>query len=221
MNATTAIEAVEKGTIPFGDFLRTVAKKESSVETSVDLPSPTVISPEVRAEIVKFVSETLGNGITPSERRPLTAEEVVSLMEERLMIDKIDSIIKDRKDSHRSAIFNHMDIEDESVGNFGERDSKGHLLNKSAVIASGTGKKFTREIRTSSPSLSAEDLEQMVNDPSVDFTHDDYLACTTQVRALDEAKVLLHLRKRPEIVDALAKATKVGSQTSALYVRKG
>lgn len=39
-------------------------------------------------------------------------------------------------------------------------------------------------------------------------------------RVLDEAKVMMHLRKRPEVINALAKATTEGAASASLFVRK-
>jgi hypothetical protein len=43
---------------------------------------------------------------------------------------------------------------------------------------------------------------------------------TTQVRVLDENKVMLELKKHPELIDALGEAVTKTSQTGSFNVRK-
>jgi hypothetical protein len=51
------------------------------------------------------------------------------------------------------------------------------------------------------------------------FTHQDYLACTTQIRVLDEDKVLRAVKGNPEIAEALAQAATVQNPSIALQKR--
>ena len=81
----------------------------------------------------------------------------------------------------------------------------GWYIAKCGVDSTQHEKGFVRQVQPGSPTLTAEALEAMVGHHG--FTHEDYLACTSAVRVLDEAKVMLHLRKRPEIVAALQEAT--------------
>lgn len=218
--ASTALAAVERGALAFGDFLRSVARRQVATEQVIDLPKPVVLTPEARQGI-DLLPSVIDGAVTPTERRLLTQDEVASLMAERIIIDNVTKVLEGRKDAQRAAIFNHLDAELEQMGQAdAERDAKGHFTVKGEVSVPETGRKFTRELRNGSPSLDAESLLALVDDPSVAWTHDDYLACTTQVRVVDEAKVLLHLRKRPEAVAAIAQATKLGSTTASLYVRK-
>lgn len=217
-----ALAAVEGGAIAFGEFLRTVARRDPADTTpAVDLPKAVVVSAE-QAAAIATLADVLATAVTPTERRTLTADEVVSLMGERAVLDAVAKVIDGRKDAQKAAIFNHLDVELEAAGATGDadRDAKGHYAVKGEVAVPEAGKKFARELRTGSPTLDADALAALVDDPSIDFSHDDYLACTTQVRVLDEAKVLLHIRKRPEVVAALGRATKAGSVTASLNVRK-
>lgn len=220
--ASTVLAAVEGGTLAFTDLLRTVSKREDDTATlPVDLPKSVVATSEQLTALASLPS-TVAVAVTPTERRRLEADELVALMDERGLLDAVAKLIEDRKEAQRAALFNHFDVEAESTGQTGERDKKGHLLAKAEVVVPGSGKKFTREVRSGSPTLTAEALEAVAQDDSVaGFDHDDYIACTTQVRVVDEAKVLLHLRKKPSIITALAAATQPGSTTAALYVRKG
>ena len=145
------------------------------------------------------------------------------MMAEREDLDALEKYIKARKDAHRTMVFNHLDIEAEEAEMVADTDTKGHVLAKGEVASTG-GHRFTRELRAGSPTVTAEALEELVirGDVVSDdvFDHEDYLACTTQVRVLDEEKTLLHMRKNPDIVQALAAAATPGRVTASLNRRK-
>lgn len=222
-----ALSLLSEGSlVSFTDLLRTVAKADTTaVARQADLPVPVRLSDPQRAAFERL-PELLDaqEAVCPTERRKLTPGEVVALLDEREMLDAVAEVIEARKSAHRAAIFNAMDVAlEETVLDAAERpdqDDKGHYLHKTTLEVPDRPKCFSRELRTSSPSLSADDLLALVEDPDVDFTHDDYLSCTTQVRVLDEAKFMLHLRKRPAIVAGVRKATKPGSTTASCFVRK-
>lgn len=220
MQTNKVLAALDGGSVSFSDLLRTVAVRENvTASIPVDLPKQIVVTAAQSAALAN-AERIVNSGVTPVERRRLSQEELASLMEERETLDAISKMIEDRREAQRAAIFNHFDVEAEATGMVGERDKKGHLLEKAEAVVASAGKKFTREVRRSAPSLDADALAALVDDAESDFSHDDFLACTTQVRVLDEAKVLMHLRKRPEVINALAKATSEGAASASLFVRK-
>lgn len=79
-------------------------------------------------------------------------------------------------------------------------------------------KVFVRGLRTEAPRLTAEGLKSIVGDDSIE--HKDYLDMTTQVRVVDEQKVLLWLRSHPEKAPHLMGALTPGKTTAALTVGK-
>lgn len=174
----------------------------------VHLPKKIEMSERVRTAVERFPA-TIEKAVTPTERRRLTAEEIASLLDEREDLDLIEKLIKERKDAQKVAVFNHHDVALEDRPDFKADDFEvsedGWYIAKCGVDSTQHEKGFVRQVQPGSPVLTAEALEAMVGHHG--FTHEDYLACTSAVRVLDEAKVMLHLRKRPEIVTALQEAT--------------
>lgn len=186
-------------------------------ERKVVIPKKIEMSDRVRQAVERF-PETIKNAVCPTERRALTAEEVVALLDEREDLDLIEKLIKERKDAQRTAVFNHHDVVLESTGKAEGLDvsEDGWYISKAGVGSAKHEKGFTRTIVPGSPVLTSDALkavEGMKLGDNSEFSHDDYLACTTAVRVVDEAKVMLHLRARPAIAEAIREATIAGKPT--------
>lgn len=219
-----AVEKIERllavgESVSLPDVLRQVVAKveRPEGEVPVTLPSPVVLTPEQRYAIERLPAAV--EAPVPAEKRTLTPGEVIELIEERACLDAVEEAIKRRKEAIRTTVFNHLDLEvtdpDAPI------DEHGHAIAPGSLTVPGLNKRFAREIRQGSPVLSADALELQVSDEDGSiFTRDDFLACTTQVRVVDEAKVLLHLRRNPSIVGAIKEATSVGRSTASLWVRK-
>lgn len=178
----------------------------------VKIPKKVELSDRVKQAVEGFPA-TIEQAVTPTERRVLTAEEIERLLDEREVLDLIEKVIKDRKEAQKIAVFNHHDVTLETtqgidVTQFDVSDD-GWYITKSGVGSPKHDKGFVRQVQEGSPSLTAEALEQMIGQHG--YTKEDYLACTTAVRVVDEAKVMLHLRKRPEVIEALREATVRGN----------
>ena len=93
-----------------------------------------------------------------------------------------------------------------------------HYLIPGSAGVPDRGKVFRRELKTTSPVLTADGLKRVEEVGGI--THDDFLALTTPVRVVDEAKVLLWLRSHAEKASLLRDAMTHGSTTAALFVRK-
>lgn len=195
--------------------------KESYIEAaagSAGAPAPTAITDSQRAALAQ-VTEVYGS-VVPTERRSLTPAEVESLMAERLVLDEVKKMVEARSESLRTTVFNHLDVEAEAAGvpEGTGVDKDGHYILAGETVGTEAGKKFRREVRTSAPTLNADALKGLVD--SGDLAHDDYLAMTTQVRVVDENKVMLTLKKRPELIGAVTKALRPARRNAALWVRK-
>ena len=170
------------------------------------------LSDRVKSAVERFPT-TIEKAVTPTERRALSGEEVIALLDEREDLDLIEKVIKERKEAQRVAIFNHHDVTLESTEGFDaaafDVSDDGWYIVRSGVGSPKHDKGFVRQVQDGTASLTAPALEAIIGQHG--FTKEDYLACTTAVRVLDEAKVMLHLRKRPEIVEALRQATVRGN----------
>lgn len=172
----------------------------------VHVPKKIELSDRVLKAIADFPT-TIEEAVTPTERRKLTAEEIQRLLDEREDLDLIEKVIKERKEAQKTAVFNHHDVVLEETEGFdasgADTSEDGWYIVRSGVGSPKHDKGFVRQIQEGSPVLTAEALEAIIGES---FTREDYLACTSAVRVLDEAKVMLHMRKRPEIVPEIQKA---------------
>ncbi len=216
-----AIKEVNKSNITLKDVLVALSPAQKSAEIDV-LPVPQQITPEQHAAVDK-VSEVFGQ-VVPTERRELTSVEVNSLIEEKETLDELKKMADSRMGNIRISIHNHMDIEAERVGTIDDetlRSDKGYyILGGKVRGTSDAPKQWSREVRQNSPSLNAVALKALEDNPDVDFDHEDFLAMTTQTRVVDENKVMLTLKKNPQLVMALQEAVVPGSKSASLYLRK-
>jgi hypothetical protein len=223
--STSALEVLSKG----GNLPEILVKllpakvATAEVERKVDLPK----SVEVTRKIVEAVN-TLGlmtpghQSLTLDERRSLTHEEIDALSAERDAIDVVLKYLEARKVAMKPMVFNHLDIDidHDFAGDKPEMDADGHYLLKQSVFAQGGSRHFDRQLAEGQPSVTADGLLEVVEGGQVaEFGHEDFLACTTAVRVLDEAKTLIHMRKNPGVVKALAVAVKPGKTTASLWHR--
>lgn len=125
MQTSKVLAALDNGNVSFSDLLKTVAVRENVVgNIPVDLPKQVVVT-AAQSAALRDAEMIVGSGVTPTERRRLSQEELLSLMEERETLDAIAKMIEDRREAQRAAIFNHFDVEAEAAGIVGERDKRG------------------------------------------------------------------------------------------------
>lgn len=218
-----ATEKLRNESVKWSEVVDAVAPaKPEPVAAPEHIPLPAVITDDEQAALAKL-PEVYGQ-VVPTERRELLPDERVALLEERTVLKTIKTMVERRSDDIRTSVFNDFDVQAEEAGEVTEdtvRDTNGHYVLKGSTSIEGTGERFSREVRGGSPTLDTEVLRKMAEDPGVeDFTHEDYLAMTSQVRVFDEAKATLALRKNPHLLKAIRTATTRNRPTAALYVRK-
>jgi len=223
MTTTTALDThidrsalkqkVAAGTIKLPDLWKALAVPET-VEVVAQAPLPAVIT-EKQTAALAHLPEVFGK-VVPTEARLLTPGEVTNLMDERLTLDEIATLAEDRKKEIRTTVLNHIDQGDGN--NEAPRDKEGHILTATKIPAPEFGKVFSWELRSGGGSLNPNALLALVDAGTID--RQTYLDMTTQVRVLDENKVMLQLKKHPELIDALGDAVTETSQTGSFYVRK-
>ncbi len=216
-----AIQEVNKGNITLKDVLVALSPAQKSAEITV-LPIPQQITQEQRVAVER-VPEVFGQ-VIPVERRELTSAEVNSLIEEKETLDELKKMADSRMGNIRITVHNHMDIEAEKADLIDDeslRSDQGYyILGGKLRGTSDAPKQWSREVRQTSPSLDTASLRALEDDPDVDFDHDDFLAMTTQIRMVDEHKVMMALKKNPQLVMALHAAVQPGSKSASLYLRK-
>ena len=178
------------------------------------------VTPPKQVELTKKVLDAMdkireGTVVNVDEVRALTPAESEALMAERVQLDELEAYIKDRKEAMKAAVYQTLDANAVASGaaDTADRDDKGYLILKDRLPVPKLGFAFSREVRSGAPEMTVEGLE-------ANLDHEDFLACTTQVRVVDEAKVMLHVRNKPEIVPGLAKAIVAKPATTSLYKRK-
>jgi hypothetical protein len=183
-----------------------------------------VVAPPKQVELTVKVLDAMdkvreGTVVNVDEVRPLTPAETEALMAERVQLDELEAYIKDRKEAMKSMVYQTLD--DAAVKAAAaagaevdaERDDKGYLILKDRLPVPKLGLAFSREPRSGSPEMTVEGLE-------ANLDREDFLACTTQVRVVDEAKVMLHVRSKPGIVEGLARSIVPKPSTTSLFKRK-
>lgn len=215
-----AIAAVKEKPLSLNEIAKIVAPPREAAKVPESIPLPAVIS-ESQRKALEDLSHVYGQ-VVPAEKRALLPDEVRSLLTERRTLDEIEKLAKVRKDDIRTTVFNHFDVEAEGAGipEGAEKDKDGHLILKGEVVVPGEGK-FSRSVRSGSVSINPDKIKELGDDPEVEWiTHEDYLACTTQVRVFDEEKAALLLRKKPELIRAIALASERTSSVAAFTVGK-
>ncbi len=216
-----AVEKVNEGSITLNDVLSALSPSQESAEIPAVLPVPPQITSAQNLSVEK-VADVFGQ-VVPTERRALSSTESAALVEEKETLDELKKMAESRQRNIRITVFNHMDVEAEGqeITKEAIRGGDGHyILAGEARGEPDTSKRFTREVRNNAPALSADALKNLVDDPDADFSHEDYLGMTTQVRVMDENKVLLALKKDPRLIVAIAGAVRPGSKSSSMYLRK-
>ena len=211
--------------IKTGNLSDVLTALEATKTTEVVVSQPTVaveISASQR-EAIDNLPSVYGK-VVPTEKRMLQPAEVTALAAERVALDELEKMVKSRREAIRTTVVNHMDEALFANLNADERealeiDGEGHVLQAQRLNVPGESKDFSWEIRETAASLDADALKALDTDGEID--HDLYLSMTTQVRVIDEMKVMAAIQTNPtEAIAAIAKATKSGKKVGALYVRK-
>lgn len=209
--------------VSLADLKKAMAKPAVRPEPPEKTPLPAVITDDERAALA-LLPLVFGQ-VNPDTKRKLTEPELTKIFEERQTLDTVEKMTASRKADIRTAVVNHLDEVSREAG-LGEDtwfDSEGHVLKTAHVNIPGSKKCFSWEVREGNPSglaISESSLRDLSLNPEIPFSHEDYLAVTSQVRVIDENKFILHLRKHPELLPEIAKAvTPAGAPVGSFYVR--
>lgn len=201
--------------------LAKIAPEPTKVPAPSKVPLPRKLTDEQKEALDKFPA--VYGQVVPQERRALEVAEASALLDEKDTLKTIKKLAADREQDIRTTVFNHLDVlvEEEGLDESAERDDKGHYVVAGEVFGEDDSPhKFVRQVSEQSPALSEAALRELSEDPEVEFTHDDYLAMTSPIRVVDENKVMLELKKRPELLSAIQKAVTPGRKSASLYARK-
>lgn len=207
---TTLLKGVG-GEPALADLLAIIRPDEPSIEAPTSPPTVSVITDKER-EAIDALGGLFG-AIVPDTVRALAPIEALALMRERLALDAIEKLAKQRKENIRTAVFNHFDV----TSGEADRDAKGHKLLPGELPVTSEGKTFTREVTQAERFLTVDGLGSLVDEGVL--SKDDFLAMTRPVRVVDPAKVTLFLRRKPEAALTLERAVTVGNRVGKFWVR--
>lgn len=231
-----ALEAVNKGSISWKTLaeLLTKGRKPVKVERPAVLPVPAEIT-EKQIEAMRHLLDVFGK-VVPTERRALEVSEIAALIDERLTLDIIKEMAETRIGHIRTTVLNHMDVSKENAfDNVTDRplggdlieealiDKEGHYVpdSKVQVGAPNQEKVFSWERSTIAPDIDLDALKGLADDETVpEFTHQDWLAMTEQVRVFNEHRAMIHVKKNTKLLAVLQRCAKAGTARGSLYMRK-
>jgi len=237
MTSTIATTSTANGTLKldtaksWADVVRAAIAAEakaSQTETApiaeTPLPKPLVLSSEEKAALENFKSQAL-NLMVPPNRRMLTVEELTSVNTFLATTKVVAKVVKRAtEDTLKPAFHNHFDVKAEKDGVADPKTTprhpkSGHYLleDKTSGKVDGLKASAEREVRGGSVSLTVEGLRALEEAGEIDRL--TFLSLTSQVRVVDEDKVLAAVKKNPELVEKLRKATSVSDPTIALTIR--
>lgn len=232
---TTALEliktktALREGTVAKIDTIFDAVAPKPSSPVVAKVPMPVAISDDERAALARL-PEVIG-AVVPTERRVLTEDEPDRLLDEREVLKVIEGLVKRRLSDISLTVLNHSSAEVDAGATDGvmlDQDGKpllnkeGQVIRKVKVTPQAPQIKscFSVETRGGTPAFDLSQFEKDCDDPEItDLTHQDYIDNTTQVRVFDENKVMINLRKNPDLLDTLARYVKAPVPTVAVYVR--
>jgi hypothetical protein len=204
--AALVANAAKLATAPgatISSFLRGLASIDAAgVKPAVTLPKEVAVTNEHRVALSRLADE-VAKVDWPSERRQLTEAEEAQLAELLEIVKTAQGVVDDAKDSLRTALFNHLDVQAEASGavnSFTPRDGKGFYL------LPGEGKGFKREFRSGTPSADADKLAELVAEGALDKR--DYLAATRATRVVDEGGFLKLVARKPHLLPLLRRAVR-------------
>lgn len=223
-HVTRLKELLAKKGVSLADLVRTVDAAQAEITPpkpyTGPLPKKVTVSPTDVVTLSRFA--TLAESAEwPTERRELTELEKNSLLHLLVAEKTLKALVERVEKSLKPAIFNHLDVQAERTGAANQatpRHKDGYYILDGEVTIEGLGYKATRETRAGTVSLTAEDLAQLENEGTI--THDEFLKLTRQVRVVEEAHLMAQLADNPDLAQKIALATKQGSPTVALNLRK-
>jgi hypothetical protein len=212
----------------------------SSVAPAEAAPPP--VKPLTDAQRAALVAlPTVYGRVAPATSRELSDDEVAKLVAERLVLDLVAKLVKERKEvGVREVAAHHLDHLAERTGRVtpedvyqevdGERvlvakaslrDKDGHYLDKTEHVDPESGKRWARTTSSGEPRVDSARL-LAAHEAGV-FDRAEYLALTSLpvvARVFDKAKASEAVRKDPSLLARLQEHAVVApAPTTSIYLR--
>lgn len=199
-----------------------------------ELPVPLTASKEIR-DALRTLSQTF-NGVTVTERRTLTEDEVAAIGKEYEALQKVLKLIGEREEQVKEIVRTHQDVDAEQKGlahakdvvlngnvvaKATERDARGHyiLAAKGAPQETeipGTTVKFSNQFTSGRVTKDLGAIEKAYLLGEID--EKAYRACTVVKRVPDADKVKQYVLRTGD-TSMLARIVKRGRNSSSMYLR--
>lgn len=205
-----------KGTIDLDEVLGALDDEKPPVLAPVRVPVVRPITAE-ESEAIARLTTVYGN-VAPTDRRALTNDEVILLIEERETLDTVEKLIKARKEGIKIAVFNHLDVTMEAVGATADREAEtGHYVAPGEVRGAPEQRHgFRRQVATHAPTVDPAVLESVLDE-------EEWAEVTDEVpahRAVNQEKLLATLAKNPSMASKLKKALLSGKKVLSINFPK-
>ncbi len=214
-------QGLEDGSLSLKELLDAL-KPHSVVDVPPSLPVPRRRLTADQIDAMQRLPDLFAR-VVPDRPRLLATSEVSQLREEVACLKHIAKMAKERTDDVRTTVLNHANRLAEEDGTFGDalKEKDGHaVLSRDVMDDSGKGFKLVATKPTGH--LSELSLKALELDASVpEFTHQDYLAMTRPERVLDDHLAMVHLRKRPDLVEVLTRARVVTATSPSIAFKQG
>lgn len=214
-----AIAGLGEGTMTFDDLVEILAPTaEPQIVAPAKAPVTQTLNAKQQAALDRL-PEVYGK-IIVAERRMLRPAEIDALLYERETLDELEGLTTKRKETIRTTVAIHLDVEAEQTGAAKGKlyDTKGHLILEGVVAAADGQKAFIRGVVEKSATMDPGTLKAM--DQSGELPHEAYLAVTKQERVFSQEKFMLYLREHPEMLEVFRRAIRSGSRYTQVRIGK-
>lgn len=199
-----------------------------------ELPVPLTASKEIR-DALRTLSQTF-NGVTVTERRTLTEDEIAAIGKEYEALQKVLKLIGEREEQVKEIVRTHQDVDAEEKGlahpkdvvlngnvvaKATERDAKGHYIlaakgSPQETEIPGTTVKFSNQFTSGRVTKDLGAIERAYLVGEID--EKAYRACTVVKRVPDADKVKQYVLRTGD-TEMLARIVKRGRNSSSMYLR--
>lgn len=199
-----------------------------------ELPVPLTASKEIR-DALRTLSQTF-NGVTVTERRTLTEDEIAAIGKEYEALQKVLKLIGEREEQVKEIVRTHQDVDAEEKGlahpkdvvlngnvvaKATERDAKGHYIlaakgSPQETEIPGTTVKFSNQFTSGRVTKDLGAIEKAYLVGEID--EKTYRACTVVRRVPDADKVKQYVLRTGD-TSMLTRIVKRGRNSSSMYLR--
>lgn len=199
-----------------------------------ELPVPLTASKEIR-DALRTLSQTF-NGVTVTERRTLTEEEIAAIGKEYEALQKVLKLIGEREEQVKEIVRTHQDVDAEQKGlahskdvvlngnvvaKATERDAKGHYIlaakgSPQETVIPGSTVKFSNQFSSGRVTKDLGAIEKAYQAGEID--EKTYRACTVVRRVPDVEKIRTYVLRTGD-TGMLARIVKRGRNGSSMYLR--